>query len=207
MHNLTGHDETLPGGNGMKELADNYLIQVMEDVIEDLHGHVHRVSHLAVDLGRGLGLGEDDLDRLALAGVLHDVGKIHMDPGILGKPGPLDPTERDLMERHPELGFAMTRNRIDPKIAEAILYHHERFDGLGYPFGLVGEAIPILSRIVLVADAFDAMTSTRSYQPALPVDFAVHEITRNAGTQFDPAVVAVFRDLAEIDALPLELTA
>jgi HD-GYP domain-containing protein (c-di-GMP phosphodiesterase class II) len=191
----------------MKELADNYLIQVMEDVIEDLHGHVHRVSHLAVDLGRGLGLGEDDLDRLALAGVLHDVGKIHMDPGILGKPGPLDPTERDLMERHPELGFAMTRNRLDPKIAEAILYHHERFDGLGYPFGLVGEAIPILSRIVLVADAFDAMTSTRSYQPALPVEFAVHEITRNAGTQFDPAVVAVFRDLAEVDALPLELTA
>lgn len=191
----------------MKELADNYLIQVMEDVIEDLHGHVHRVSNLAVDLGRGLGLGEDDLDRLALAGVLHDVGKIHMDPGILGKPGPLDPTERDLMERHPELGFAMTRNRLDPKIAEAILYHHERFDGDGYPFGLAGEAIPVLSRIVLVADAFDAMTSTRSYQPALPVDFAVHEITKNAGTQFDPAVVAIFRELAAINALPLELTA
>jgi HD-GYP domain-containing protein (c-di-GMP phosphodiesterase class II) len=153
----------------MRELPDNYLIQVMEDVIEDLHGHVHRVSNLAVDLGRGLGLGEDDLDRLALAGVLHDVGKIHMDPEILGKPGPLDPSEKDLMERHPELGFAMTRNRLDPKIAEAILYHHERFDGRGYPFGLTGNAIPILSRIVLVADAFDAMTSTRAYQPALPI--------------------------------------
>ena len=190
----------------MKELADNYLIQVMEDVIEDLHGHVHRVSNLAVDLGRGLGLGEDDLDRLALAGVLHDVGKIHMDPGILGKPGPLDQTERDLMERHPELGFAMTRNRLDPKVAEAILYHHERFDGKGYPFGLAGEAIPILSRIVLVADAFDAMTSTRSYQPALPVAFAVHAIIGNASNQFDPAVGAVVRQLAEVDALPLELT-
>jgi HD-GYP domain-containing protein (c-di-GMP phosphodiesterase class II) len=191
----------------MKDLSDNYLIQVMEDVIEDLHGHVHRVSNLAVNLGRGLGLGEDDLDRLALAGVLHDVGKIHMDPGILGKPGPLDPSERDLMERHPELGFAMTRNRLDPKIAEAILYHHERYDGTGYPFGLVGDAIPILSRIVLVSDAFDAMTSKRAYQPALPVDFAVHEITKNAGTQFDPAVVEIFIGLAEVDALPLEMSA
>jgi HD-GYP domain-containing protein (c-di-GMP phosphodiesterase class II) len=191
----------------MNEFPDSYLIQVMEDVIEDLHGHVHRVSNLAVNLGRGLGLGEDDLDRLALAGVLHDVGKIHMDPGILGKPGPLDQSERDLMERHPELGFAMTRNRLDPKIAEAILYHHERFDGLGYPFGLAADAIPVLSRIVLVADAFDAMTSKRAYQPALPVDFAVHEIRRNAGSQFDPSVVAIFLDLAEVDALPLDLSA
>jgi len=191
----------------MRELPDSYLIKVMEDVIEDLHGHVHRVSNLAVDLGRGLGLGEDDLDRLALAGVLHDVGKIHMDPGILGKPGPLDQSERDLMERHPELGFAMTRNRLDPKIAEAILYHHERFDGNGYPFGLSGQRIPILSRIVLVADAFDAMTSTRAYQPALPVDFAVGEIRRYAGAQFDPAIVEIFVQLAEVDALPLVLSA
>jgi HD-GYP domain-containing protein (c-di-GMP phosphodiesterase class II) len=130
-----------------------------------------------------------------------------MDPEILGKPGPLDPSEKDLMERHPELGFAMTRNRLDPKIAEAILYHHERFDGRGYPFGLTGNAIPILSRIVLVADAFDAMTSTRAYQPALPVGFAVNEIHKNAGTQFDPAVVEIFLELAAVDALPLELSA
>lgn len=191
----------------MKELPDNYLIKVMEDVIEDLHGHVHRVSSLSVDLGRGIGLGEDDLDRLALAGVLHDVGKIHLDPAILGKPGPLDESERALMERHPELGFAMTRNRLDPKISEAILYHHERFDGDGYPFGLAGNGIPILSRIVLVADAFDAMTSKRAYQPALPSDFAVHEIRKNAGTQFDPDVVDIFMELAEVDALPLELSA
>lgn len=192
---------------GMNDFPDQYLVKVMEDVIEDLHGHVHRVSNLAVDLGRGLELGDDDLDRLALAGILHDVGKIHMDPGILGKPGPLDQTERELMERHPELGFAMTRNRLDPKIAEAILYHHERFDGGGYPFGLAGDAIPVLSRIVLVADAFDAMTSKRAYQPALPVDFAVHEIRRNAGSQFDPQVVEIFTGLAEINALPLELSA
>ena len=191
----------------MRELPRDILIEVMEDVIEDLHGHVHRVSDLAVNMGMGLGLGDIDLDRIALAGVLHDVGKIHLDPGILGKPGPLDDAERELMNRHPELGFAMTRNRLDPKVAEAILYHHERFDGRGYPFGLSGEEIPILSRIILVADAFDAMTSTRSYQPALPVEFAVNEIRNHSGTQFDPQVVSMFLDLAAVNQLPLELSA
>jgi HD-GYP domain-containing protein (c-di-GMP phosphodiesterase class II) len=191
----------------MRELPRDILIEVMEDVIEDLHGHVHRVSDLAVSMGAGLGLGEIDLDRLALAGILHDVGKIHLDPGILGKPGPLDETERELMNRHPELGFAMTRNRLDPKVAEAILYHHERFDGRGYPFGLVAEEIPILSRIILVADAFDAMTSTRAYQAALPVEFAVAEIRQHGGTQFDPQVVEMFLELAAVNRLPLELTA
>ena len=186
----------------MRELPNDILIQVMEDVIEDLHGHVHRVSDLAVNLGTGLDLPEEDLDRLALAGVLHDVGKIHLDPGILGKPGPLTEEERELMRRHPELGFAMTRNRLDPKVSEAILYHHERYDGNGYPFGLKGKEIPILSRIVLVADAFDAMTSVRAYQPALPVEYAVDEISRYAGTQFDPEVVEVFLDLAARDLLP-----
>lgn len=191
----------------MREIPRDILIEVMEDVIEDLHGHVHRVSDLAVNLGTGLGLGEEDLDRLALAGVLHDVGKIHLDPGILGKPGPLSEDEFELMRRHPEMGFAMTRNRLDAKVSEAILYHHERFDGRGYPFGLEADSIPILSRIVLVADAFDAMTSVRAYQPALPVDYAVSEIRTNAGSQFDPQIVDIFLELASVNKLPLALSA
>lgn len=191
----------------MREIPRDILIEVMEDVIEDLHGHVHRVSDLSVDLGAGLHLPSEDLDRLALAGVLHDVGKIHLDPGILGKPGPLTDDEFELMRRHPEMGFAMTRNRLDPKVAEAILYHHERFDGRGYPFGLEADNIPILSRIVLVADAFDAMTSDRAYQAALPTEFAVQEIRQNSGSQFDPQVVEIFLELAAIDKLPMELTA
>jgi HD-GYP domain-containing protein (c-di-GMP phosphodiesterase class II) len=191
----------------MREIPRDILIEVMEDVIEDLHGHVHRVSDLAVDLGIGIGLPGDDLDRLALAGVLHDVGKIHLDPKILGKPGPLDDDEFELIRRHPEMGFAMTRNRLDARVAEAILYHHERVDGRGYPFGLEADNIPILSRIVLVADAFDAMTSVRAYQPALPIEFAVQEIRKNAGTQFDTTVVDIFLELAAINKLPLELIA
>lgn len=170
--------------------------------MEDLHGHVHRVSDLAVGLGRTIGLDDADIMRLGLVGVLHDVGKVHVDPAILAKPGPLDELELDHIRRHPELGFAMTVDRFDRRVSEAILYHHERFDGDGYPFGLAGSEIPILARIVLVADAFDAMVSHRSYQSALPVEHAVDEINVYSGSQFDPDVVGAFNVLAEQDALP-----
>lgn len=106
------------------------------------------------------------------------------------------------MRRHPELGFAMTVDRFDRGVSEAILYHHERYDGAGYPFGLAAEEIPMLARIVLVADAFDAMVSHRSYQPALPVEVASEEINLYAGTQFDPLVVEAFNVIAEADRLP-----
>ena len=181
---------------------DEYLLAAMENVVEDLYGHVHRVAGLSCALGRVLMLTEEELEALALAGVLHDVGKVHVDPAILAKPGPLDDLERDHMRRHPELGYAMIRDRFDRQVSEAILYHHERYDGDGYPFGLAGLEIPTLARVVLVADAFDAITSHRSYQPALSVDFAIHEITANSGTQFDPAVVEAFMSLAHSGRLP-----
>ncbi len=174
----------------------------MEHIVEDLHGHVHRVADLAVSLGKVLEVGEDDIVRLGLVGVLHDVGKIHVDPAILSKPGPLDPGELEHMRRHPELGFAMTVDRFDRRVSEAILYHHERYDGHGYPFGLAGSEIPLLARIVLVADAFDAMVSHRSYQPALPVEAAAEEINLYGGSQFDPLVVEAFNYIAELEQLP-----
>ena len=181
---------------------DEYLLAAMENVVEDLYGHVHRVASLSCALGRGLGLTEHEIDSLALVGILHDVGKVHIDPAILSKPGPLDDLERDHMRRHPELGYAMLNERFDRRVSEAILYHHERYDGGGYPNGLAGLEIPTLSRIVLVADAFDAITNHRSYQAALSVDFAIHEITSNSGTQFDPAVVEAFMSLADSGRLP-----
>lgn len=175
----------------------------MEHIVEDLHGHVHRVADLAVSLGRTLDLEDADIARLGLVGVLHDVGKVHVDPAILSKPGPLDPVEQDHMRRHPELGFAMTVDRFDRRVSEAILYHHERYDGAGYPFGLAGNEIPLLARIVLVADAFDAMVSHRSYQPALPAEAAADEINIYAGSQFDPTVVEAFNHIADRDLLPV----
>lgn len=178
------------------------LLRAMENMVEDLHGHVHRVADLSVKLGESLQLRTEDITRLGLVGVLHDVGKVHVDPAILSKPGPLDPIELDHMRRHPELGFAMTVDRFDRRVSEAILYHHERFDGAGYPFGLAGQEIPILARIVLVADAFDAIVSHRSYQPALPLEHAVAEINLHAGSQFDPLVVEAFNGIAESDSLP-----
>ncbi len=168
------------------------LIEAMEGIVEDLYGHVHRVSSVAVEIGREMALETEDIDRLSIVGVLHDVGKIHVDPAILSKPGPLIGDELSDMRKHPEFGFAMTVDRFDRAVSEAILYHHERFDGTGYPLGLAGEQIPLLARIVLVADAFDAITSHRAYQPALPADYAVAEIVANSGTQFDPGVVEAF---------------
>lgn len=178
------------------------LIAAMEGMVEDLHGHVHRVSDVATSIGTELGIMSADIDRLRLVGMLHDVGKIHVDPAILAKPGPLVGDEVRRMRRHPEFGFAMTVEMCDEAVAEAILYHHERFDGGGYPYGLAGAEIPLLARIVLVADAFDAITSHRSYQPALPVDYAIEEIVANSGTQFDPSVVDAFLRLADRDMLP-----
>lgn len=173
------------------------LLQAMEGIVEDLYGHVHRVATVATMIGRTMSLDAHLVDGLRTVGILHDVGKVHVDPAILAKPGPLAEDELISMRRHPELGFAMTVEALGPDVSSAILHHHERWDGLGYPDGLAGESIPLLSRIVFVADAFDAMTSHRSYQPSLPVDHAVGEIVGNSGSQFDPAVVEAF--LAVVD--------
>ena len=186
---------------------EEYLLQAMQNVVEDLYGHVHRVADLSCALGRTMGLPEADIEALALVGVLHDVGKVHIDPAILAKPGPLDELERDHMKRHPELGYAMINERFERRVSEAILYHHERYDGGGYPFGLAGLEIPLLSRVVLVADAFDAITNHRSYQPALSVEYAIQEITSNAGTQFDPGVVEAFMNVSYRGKLPLSAAA
>lgn len=183
---------------------DETLLLAMQSVVEDLYGHVHRVSGLAMALGRTMDLRQDDVERLGLVGIMHDVGKVHVDPGILAKPGPLDDLERDHVRQHPQLGYAMTAAGFDPRVSQAILHHHERYDGEGYPFGLAGHNIPLLSRIVLVADAYDAITSDRSYQAAMPPVIAIEEITHHSGTQFDPAVVEAFLIIATAGHLPLQ---
>lgn len=170
------------------------LISAMQGMVEDVYGHVHRVSGVSISIGEVLGLAPVELDRLSTVGVLHDVGKLHVDSNLLSKPSSLADLEVEHMQRHTLFGFAMTADLFEREVAEAILFHHERYDGSGYPHGRAGDEIPLLARIVAVADAYDAITSERSYQPALPSTYAMNEIRNYSGTQFDPMVVEAFFD-------------
>jgi putative nucleotidyltransferase with HDIG domain len=156
-------------------------------------GHSTRVSALAEIVARRLGWARTQLPALTLGGLLHDVGKLNLDDAVLRKPGPL--TEREFCEikRHPQAGAKMIRGieQLRPALPY-VLFHHERWDGRGYPSGRSREQIPVGARIVAVVDAFDAMISLRPYRPPLSVGTALAEIERNSGTQFDPSVVRAF---------------
>ena len=163
-----------------------------------LVAHGTRVADLAAAVGQRMDLTQERLRRLRIACTLHDIGKVDVDQIVLFKPGPLEDVEWNEIRRHPELGFRMLHGLVHPEIADAVLCHHERFDGYGYPGGRSGTDIPLLSRILSVADAFDAITSDRCYQPALPVEYALAEIRRHGGTQFDPEVVESLEGLASL---------
>lgn len=149
-------------------------------------------------LAEELGVAEADREKLRWVALLHDVGKLKISEKILNKEGKLDDDEWIEIRRHPQLGddlIAPIRPFLGPW-ANTILHHHERFDGTGYPLGLEGDEIALGARIVAVADAFDAMTARRSYQPAMSARFALRELSENAGTQFDPMVVRAFLSLS-----------
>ena len=153
-------------------------------------GHSERVSLVSVAIGHHLDLPEDQLEVLRLGALLHDIGKIGISDAVLRKPGTLTAEEFETIREHPSLGARILRSVpfLAPHIPIVEL-HHERPDGLGYPYGLKGHAIPILARIVHVADAFDAMTSARAYRAARPASQAVRELSRHAGAQFDADII------------------
>jgi putative nucleotidyltransferase with HDIG domain len=153
-------------------------------------GHSHRVTLAAVQLAEALGVAPDRLRALAQGGMVHDVGKLGIPERILNKPGPLTSDERRTVEQHPLIGYEMCRRLgfMDDALA-VIRSHHERWDGTGYPDGLAGEHIPLLARILAVADVYDALTSARSYRPAWSSEQARAYIVAQAGAQFDPRVV------------------
>ncbi|MCK9522924.1 MAG: GAF domain-containing protein [Proteobacteria bacterium] len=156
-------------------------------------GHSDRVADLAEKLARRLGLSERNIDKIISAAILHDIGKIGIRDELLLAPRPLTPEERVAIQQHATLGF----NILSPlkflgEVRPIVHYHHERWDGKGYPEGRAGKQIPFAARIIAVADAYDAMTSTRPYREPLSQDEAIAEIRAGAGTQFDPEVVAAF---------------
>jgi putative nucleotidyltransferase with HDIG domain len=156
-------------------------------------GHAARVGVMAEVVAARMGWDEADIEVLRMGAALHDVGKVSVPERILCKPGPLDPNELAVMRRHPEEGARMVARVRELRLAvPAVLYHHERWDGGGYPVGVEGEAIPAEARVLAVVDAFDAMTSDRSYRRAMTEQLAVAELERSTGTQFDPEVVRVF---------------
>lgn len=155
--------------------------------------HSHRVSMLCQDMGHALGLTESETEELKTIGLLHDIGKIAIEENILNKREELTEDEWQEIKRHPEIGYRILNTVNDMlEIAEYVLYHHERWDGKGYPKGLKGEEIPLQSRIITIVDAYDAMTSQRSYRNALQEEIAIEELKINSGTQFDPELVRIF---------------
>jgi len=169
------------------------MADVVESRDESTAQHSLRVAEYAVSLGRSLGLRETELHSLELAGRLHDLGKIGIDNSILFKPGLLTPEEYQRMQAHPELsGKILEWFEFAREEAQYIHLHHERLDGRGYPYGLMGSEIPIAARILSIADAFDAMTTNRPYRPSMTRKQAIETLRANAGTQFDPNLVETF---------------
>ena len=162
--------------------------------------HSHAVASMCVALGRRLGLSGEELDQIRLGALLHDVGKIAVPSIILSKPGPLTGDERDLIERHPIIGFELLRDLGLSPVDTYVLHHHERWDGQGYPDRLAGPEIPLGSRLILVADAFDALTSDRAYRNKVSVEAAMSELRGEAGRQFDPLVVEALHAYLSEDA-------
>jgi putative nucleotidyltransferase with HDIG domain len=159
---------------------------------QDTEGHSERVADLAVEIGREIGLKETDLRSIRMAALLHDIGKIGVPDAILRKPGPLDEQEWALIRKHPQIGHDILQNIpfLNPAL-DAILHHHEKYNGKGYPGGQSGDAISRPARILAVVDVYDALTSNRPYRPAFSDEKAVEIIRGEVGQQFDPEVVQV----------------
>lgn len=170
--------------------------------LKDLNTGVHstRLAEWGMRVGQELQLDEKELQNLEVAALLHDIGKVGIPDAILRKPSKLDAEEYALMKKHPEYGWAVLRMLPGfERAALDILHHHESFDGKGYPAGLKGNETPIVSRIVCVTDAFDAMVSSRPYRAGLPFEEAVRRLLEASGTQFDPVVVKCFLSFAQAE--------
>jgi putative two-component system response regulator len=193
-----------------RELAESHhetltrLALAAEYRDDDTQAHTYRVADTAARIALELGLEGHEVKLIREAALLHDVGKVGIPDAILLKAGPLSGEEFDVVKTHPEIGrsiLAGSRSGILRAAEEIAAFHHEWWDGTGYPYGLVGDAIPLAARIVALADVFDALTHSRPYKAAWPRADALAEIRRLRGVQFDPAVVDVFEQIEVLEAL------
>jgi diguanylate cyclase (GGDEF)-like protein len=196
---VAGADAMADPGQLHRFLKDGSLqtIQALAGAVDAkdpyTNGHSTRVAEYARDLAKYVGLPSAEVELIYTTGTLHDVGKIGVPDAILKKPARLDPDEVTIMQTHPVLGEVIIRKA--PQLANTlpgVRHHHEAWDGSGYPDKLAGEAIPLMARVLAVADTFDAMTSDRPYRKGLSWDIALSEITKGAGTQFDPDLAPPF---------------
>jgi hypothetical protein len=182
----------------------NALCQAVETKDYYTRGHGDRVSRGAVMIARRIGMSSDRTDAIRFAGMLHDVGKLGVPTQVLQKTGPLTEEEYAAIQLHPMRGLEIVREiGFLYEALNGIMHHHERIDGRGYPMGLAGHEIPEFARVIAVADAFDSMTSTRSYREAKSIDLAIGELRQGAGSQFDPLVVEAFIAALDVEEWPL----
>ncbi len=183
------------------------LARVVEAKDGTTGDHCDRLSHLSVVLGQALNLPYDDLEALRRGGILHDIGKVAIPDAVLLKKGKLDEGEWAVMRQHPTTGaYLCSALRTMRRTVDIIRYHHEKWNGSGYPSGLAGEDIPLLARVFQVVDVYDALVSERPYKPALPKDKVAHILRDETARGFwDPHIVSVFLDILENDPGRLEI--
>ncbi|OGW20129.1 MAG: hypothetical protein A2077_00870 [Nitrospirae bacterium GWC2_46_6] len=172
------------------------LIAAIDAKSQWTKGHSDRVVNYSYKIGEKLRLNKDTMERLQLAAILHDVGKIGTYEAVLDKAGKLTPEEMEMIRKHPAQGAEILMPLKGLRnIIPIMKHHHERYDGTGYPDGLAGDDIPLEARILALADVYDAMKSDRPYREGLTKEAAMEELKNGAGTQFDPALVRVFTDI------------